>query len=67
MPQSLARLLVHLIFSTKNRESHFADPVGQFDPGVDIVRILKLRTVEQQVRPLLEGRQISPREIVDMP
>ena len=27
MPQSLARLLVHLIFSTKNRESHFADPV----------------------------------------
>ena len=27
MPQSLARILLHLIFSTKNREPNFADPV----------------------------------------
>src|SRR3984893_7322331 len=27
MPQSLSRILLHLIFSTKNRESYFANPI----------------------------------------
>jgi Transposase IS200 like len=31
MPQSLARVLLHLIFSTKNRESCFADPANRRD------------------------------------
>ena len=42
------------------------DAVGQFDRGVEIFGILKLRPVEQQFRPLLERRQISPREIIDV-
>jgi hypothetical protein len=44
----------------------FDDAVSQFDRGVEIVRILKLRAVEQQRRPLLQRRQASPRKIVDM-
>ena len=31
MPQSLSRVLVHLIFSTKNRKSYFADPAIRRD------------------------------------
>ena len=44
----------------------FDDTVGQFDRRIQIFRILKLRPVEQQFRPLLERRQISPRKIVDV-
>ncbi len=32
----------------------FDDPVGQFDRGVEIFGVLKLRPVEQQFRPLIE-------------
>ena len=42
------------------------DAVGQFDRGVEIFGILKLRPVEQQFRPLLGRRQISPRKIIDV-
>ena len=42
------------------------DAVGQFDRGVEIFGILKLRPVEQQFRPLLERRQIAPRKIIDV-
>ena len=31
MPQSLSRILLHLIFSTKNRENYFADPAIRTD------------------------------------
>jgi putative transposase len=31
MPQSLSRILLHLIFSTKNRASYFTDPVIRKD------------------------------------
>ena len=31
VPQSLSRVLVHLIFSTKNRKSYFADPAIRRD------------------------------------
>ena len=31
MPQSLSRILLHLIFSTKNRESYFANPIVRKD------------------------------------
>ena len=31
LPQSLSRVLVHLIFSTKNRRSYFADPAIRRD------------------------------------
>jgi putative transposase len=31
MPQSLSHILLHLIFSTKNRESYLADPVIRKD------------------------------------
>ena len=44
----------------------FDDSVGQFDRRVEIFRILKLGPVEQQFRPLLERRQVSPRKIVDV-
>ena len=44
----------------------FDDAVGQFDRGVEIIRVLKLRPFEQQFRPLPRRRQIAPREIVDM-
>ena len=36
--------------------------VGQFDRGIEIFRILKLRPVEHEFRPLLRRRQVSPRE-----
>ena len=42
------------------------DAVGQFDRGIEIFGVLKFRPVEQQFRPLLRRRQISPREIIDM-
>ena len=38
------------------------DTIGQFDRSIQIFRILKLRPVEQQFRPLVGRRQISPRE-----
>ncbi len=40
--------------------------VGQFDRGVQIVGVLKLRPVENQFRPLLRWRQIAPRKIIDV-
>ncbi len=42
------------------------DAVGQLDRGIEIFRVLKFRPLQQQFRPLLERRQIAPREIVDM-
>ena len=44
----------------------FDQAVGQLVSGVDVVRILKFRTVEQDVGPLLERRQVVARERVDM-
>ena len=44
----------------------FDDAVGQLDRRIEIFRILKLGPVEQQFRPLLQWRQISPRKIVNM-
>jgi hypothetical protein len=44
----------------------FNDPVGQFDRGVEIVGILKFRPIEQQFRPVVKWRKISPREIIDV-
>ena len=43
------------------------DPVVQFDRGVEIFGVLKLRPVEQQIRPLLERRQIPTAKIIDVP
>src|SRR3954452_11018902 len=40
--------------------------VGQLDRGVEIFRILKLRPVQVQFRPLRERRKIAPRKIIDM-
>jgi hypothetical protein len=42
------------------------DPVGQLDRDIEIFGILKLRPVENQIRPLLRWRQIAPREIVNV-
>ena len=42
------------------------DAVGQFDRGIEIFGILKLRPVEQQFRPLLGRRKISPRKIINV-
>ena len=42
------------------------DAIGQFDGGVEVFRILELRPVERQLRPLRERRQIAPRKIVDV-
>ena len=42
------------------------DPVGQFDRGIEIFGVLKFRPVENQFRPLVRRRQVSPREIIDV-
>ena len=47
-------------------ESLLDIPVGQFDRGVEIFRILKLRAIEQQFRPQLGRRQVSPGKIIDV-
>ncbi len=44
----------------------FDEAVAEFDAGVDPVGILKLRSVEQEIRPLLARRQIVARECVDV-
>src|SRR5581483_2770266 len=40
--------------------------IGEFDAGIEIVRILKLAAVEQDIRPQLEGWQVSPGKIIDV-
>ena len=47
-------------------KTFFNVAVGQLDRGVEIFGILKLRPVEQELRPLLWWRQVSSREIIDM-
>jgi len=42
------------------------DPVGQFDRGVEIFGVLKLRPIETQFPAIAARRQISPRKIVNM-
>jgi DNA-directed RNA polymerase specialized sigma24 family protein len=47
-------------------ESLLDQAIGQLDGGVQMLGILKLRPVEQQVGPLLGGRQVVARESVDV-
>ena len=42
------------------------DPVGQLDGDIEIFGILKLWPVEQQFRPLVDRRKISPRKIINV-
>jgi hypothetical protein len=40
--------------------------VCQFDRDVQVLRVLELRPVEQQVGPLIDGRQMVPRKRVNV-
>src|SRR6185295_20206790 len=40
--------------------------LGELDGGIEVVRILKLRSRQQQLRPVAAGRQIVAREGIDV-
>src|SRR5713226_9155980 len=68
---STSQLLVGALATVSDERDTIAealldDPVGQFDRGVEIFGILKLRPVEKQFRPLVERRKISPRKIINV-
>ena len=65
------QFLVGALAAVANERDIVAEPllddaVGQLDRRIEILRILKLRPVEQQLRPLPRWRQVSPRKIVDV-
>ena len=63
----VGQLLVGSPPSVANQRDVIAEPfldhaVGQFDGGVQVLRIVKLRAIEQQIGPLIERRQVVARK-----
>ncbi len=61
----IREFLVGSLAAIANQRDTIAEPllddtVGQFDPGIEIVGVLKLRPIELQFRPEVGRRQISP-------
>ena len=68
----VGEFLVGALAAVADQRRSIAEPlldnaVGQFDRGIEIFGVLKFRPVENQFRPCSWRRQISPREIIDMP